>query len=123
MGETPGRALLDKPAVAPKPPKSDFFNRLPQVSAGAECDVSDCLAGVNMLTIAVQTCTIGWPHRLRSPPGIHGGMGKQPVLGDCRGSVLRNFSRIPDLGGNKRGRSGISTGGKVQGGPATFGEV
>jgi hypothetical protein len=28
MGETPGKTLLDKPAVAPKLSKSYFFNRL-----------------------------------------------------------------------------------------------
>jgi hypothetical protein len=28
MGETPGKTLLDKPAVAPKLTKYDFFNRL-----------------------------------------------------------------------------------------------
>ena len=28
MEETTGKTLLDKPAVAPKLPKSDFFNRL-----------------------------------------------------------------------------------------------
>jgi hypothetical protein len=28
MGETPGKTLLDKPAVAPELTKHDFFNRL-----------------------------------------------------------------------------------------------